>query len=228
RLHNMRTLGSMPRDKQLKIYSETAYLYAPLAHRLGLYSIKTEMDDLVLKYTEPQTYKDIVKKLQNTKKERDKFIADFTKPIEEALRKEGFQNFEIKGRPKSINSIWRKMKKQDIPFEEVYDLFAIRIILDSQPDKEKSDCWAAYSIVTDFYRPNTDRLRDWISNSKANGYESLHTTVMSNTGRWVEVQIRTQRMDEIAEKGYAAHWKYKESSNESAVDSWINRIREVL
>lgn len=228
RLHNMRTLGSMPRDKQLKICSETAYLYAPLAHRLGLYSIKTEMDDLVLKYTEPQTYKDIVKKLQNTKKERDKFIADFTKPIEEALRKEGFQNFEIKGRPKSINSIWRKMKKQDIPFEEVYDLFAIRIILDSQPDKEKSDCWAAYSIVTDFYRPNTDRLRDWISNSKANGYESLHTTVMSNTGRWVEVQIRTQRMDEIAEKGYAAHWKYKESSNESAVDSWINRIREVL
>ncbi|MBK8845025.1 MAG: bifunctional (p)ppGpp synthetase/guanosine-3',5'-bis(diphosphate) 3'-pyrophosphohydrolase [Bacteroidetes bacterium] len=228
RLHNMRTLGSMPHDKQLKICSETSYLYAPLAHRLGLYSIKTEMDDLVLKYTEPEVYKSIVKKLQQTKKDRDKFIADFISPIDKALAANGITNYEVKGRPKSIFSIWRKMKKQNIPFEQVYDLFAIRIILDSPPDKEKADCWNVYSLVTDSYKPNTDRLRDWISTPKANGYESLHVTVMSATGRWVEVQIRSQRMDEVAEKGYAAHWKYKESSNESAVDAWINHIREML
>lgn len=227
RLHNMRTLGSMPRDKQLKIASETAYLYAPLAHRLGLYSIKTEMDDLVLKYKEPAVYKDIVKKLQQTKREREAFIAEFMKPIEKALNAQGLV-YEIKGRTKSIHSIYNKMKKQNIPFEEVFDLFAIRIILDSPQDKEKSDCWQAYSIVTDFYTPNPDRLRDWISTSKTNGYESLHTTVMSSGGKWVEVQIRTTRMDEIAEKGYAAHWKYKEASNESSVDEWINRIREML
>lgn len=227
RLHNMRTLGSMPRDKQLKIASETAYLYAPLAHRLGLYSIKTEMDDLVLKYKEPAVYKDIVKKLQQTKREREAFIAEFMKPIEKALDAQGLV-YEIKGRTKSIHSIYNKMKKQNIPFEEVFDLFAIRIILDSPQDREKSDCWQAYSIVTDFYTPNPDRLRDWISTSKTNGYESLHTTVMSSGGKWVEVQIRTTRMDEIAEKGYAAHWKYKEASNESSVDEWINRIREML
>lgn len=227
RLHNMRTLGSMPRDKQLKIASETAYLYAPLAHRLGLYSIKTEMDDLVLKYKEPTVYKDIVKKLQQTKREREAFIAEFMQPIVKALEVHGLA-FEIKGRTKSIHSIYNKMKKQNIPFEEVFDLFAIRIILDSAQEKEKSDCWQAYSIVTDFYTPNPDRLRDWISTSKTNGYESLHTTVMSSGGKWVEVQIRTTRMDEIAEKGYAAHWKYKEASSESSVDEWINRIREML
>ncbi len=227
RLHNMRTLGSMPRDKQLKIASETAYLYAPLAHRLGLYGIKTEMDDLVLKYKEPEAYKGIVKKLRETRREREAFIEEFTQPIHKALNEHGLL-YEIKGRTKSIHSIYNKMKKQNIPFEEVFDLFAIRIILDSAPDREKSDCWQAYSIVTDFYKPNPDRLRDWISTPKGNGYESLHTTVMSHSGKWVEVQIRTQRMDEIAEKGYAAHWKYKESSSESAVDEWINRIREML
>ncbi|MEO8148038.1 MAG: bifunctional (p)ppGpp synthetase/guanosine-3',5'-bis(diphosphate) 3'-pyrophosphohydrolase [Bacteroidia bacterium] len=227
RLHNMRTLGSMPRDKQLKIASETAYLYAPLAHRLGLYSLKTEMDDLVLKYKEPAAYKGIVKKLSETKREREAFILEFTQPIRKALD-EHILKYEIKGRTKSVHSIYNKMKNQNIPFEEVFDLFAIRIILDSEPDREKSDCWQAYSIVTDFYTPNPDRLRDWVSTPKGNGYESLHTTVMSSLGKWVEVQIRTQRMDEIAEKGYAAHWKYKESSNESAVDEWINRIREML
>lgn len=227
RLHNMRTLGSMPRDKQLKIASETSYLYAPLAHRLGLYAIKTELDDLALKYTEPEIYRMIAEKLQETKKDRDKFISEFSKPLIEEFKEQKFK-FEIKGRPKSINSIWNKMKKQSITFEEVYDLFAVRIIIDTPFEQEKADCWKVYSIVTDFFVPNPDRLRDWISTPKANGYESLHTTVMSNSGKWVEVQIRTKRMDEIAEKGYAAHWKYKESSVESAVDEWLNRIREVL
>ncbi len=227
RLHNMRTLDSLPREKQLKIASETSYLYAPLAHRLGFYAIKTELDDLALKYTEPEIYEEIVSKLQATKKDRDKFIQEFTKPIIEEFKRQGIK-FEIKGRPKSIHSIWNKMKRQQVSFEEVYDLFAIRIILDTSPENEKADCWKAYSIVTDFYVPNPDRLRDWISTPKANGYESLHTTVMSNTGRWVEVQIRSRRMDEIAEKGYAAHWKYKESNNESMLDDWLKRIREIL
>lgn len=227
RLHNMRTLGSMPRDKQMKIASETSYLYAPLAHRLGLYAIKTEMDDLSLKYMEPEIYRMIADKLQATKKDRDKFISDFSKPLIEEFKEQDF-NFEIKGRPKSINSIWNKMKKQSITFEEVYDLFAVRIIIDTPYEQEKADCWKVYSIVTDFFVPNPDRLRDWISTPKANGYESLHTTVMSTPGKWVEVQIRTKRMDEIAEMGYAAHWKYKESAAESAVDEWLNRIREIL
>lgn len=227
RLHNMRTLGSMPRDKQMKIASETSYLYAPLAHRLGLYAIKTEMDDLSLKYMEPEIYRMIADKLQATKKDRDKFISDFSKPLIEEFKAQDF-NFEIKGRPKSINSIWNKMKKQSITFEEVYDLFAVRIIIDTPYEQEKADCWKVYSIVTDFFVPNPDRLRDWISTPKANGYESLHTTVMSTPGKWVEVQIRTKRMDEIAEMGYAAHWKYKESAAESAVDEWLNRIREIL
>lgn len=227
RLHNMRTLNSMPRDKQLKIASETAYLYAPLAHRLGLYGIKTELDDLSLKYTEAEVYKTLSTKLQQSKKERDYFIRDFTKPIRESLDKEGF-SYEIKGRPKSINSIWNKMKKQGVTFEEIYDLFAIRIIIDSPYETEKSDCWKVYSIVTDYFTPNPDRLRDWISTPKANGYESLHTTVMSKEGKWVEVQIRSLRMNEIAEKGYAAHWKYKESMHENALDEWIGRIREML
>lgn len=228
RLHNMRTLMSMPRDKQLKIASETAYLYAPLAHRLGLYNVKTELDDLALKYTEPEVYKTIAGKLQASKKERDKFISEFIRPIADALTKQGVK-FEIKGRPKSINSIWNKMKKQGVTFEEIYDLFAIRIIIETTPENEKAECWKAYSIVTDSYVPNPDRLRDWISTPKSNGYEALHTTVMSDTGKWVEVQIRTHRMNEIAEKGFAAHWKYKESTvQESALDDWLNRIREML
>ena len=227
RLHNMRTLGSMPKDKQLKIASETAYLYAPLAHRLGLYSIKTELDDLSLKYTEPEVFKSIALKLQQSKKEREKFIQEFTKPIKLELDKEGIK-YEIKGRPKSINSIWTKMRKQEVSFEEVYDLFAIRINIDVPLEQEKATCWKVYSVVTDYYTPNPDRLRDWISTPKGNGYESLHTTVMSKEGRWVEVQIRTRRMDEIAEKGYAAHWKYKEKSQESALDEWISKIRDVL
>jgi GTP pyrophosphokinase len=227
RLHNMRTLGSMARDKQLKIASETAYLYAPLAHRLGLYNVKTELDDLALKYTEPEVYRTIASKLQESKKERDKFIQEFIHPIKDELTRQGFK-FEIKGRPKSINSIWNKMKKQGVTFEEIYDLFAIRIIIDTLPENEKSDCWKAYSIVTDSYVPNPDRLRDWISTPKSNGYEALHTTVMSDAGRWVEVQIRTLRMNEIAEKGFAAHWKYKEATNESALDEWLGRIREML
>ncbi len=227
RLHNMRTLGSMPRDKQLKIASETAYLYGPLAHRLGLYAVKTELEDLALKYTEPDIFKTIVTKLQQSRKERDKFIHEFTQPLMAEFDKAGLK-YEIKGRPKSINSIWNKMKKQGVSFEEIYDLFAIRIIIDTTMEKEKADCWKIYSIVTDFYVPNPDRLRDWISTPKANGYESLHTTVMSNSGKWVEVQIRTQRMNEIAEKGYAAHWKYKESAQENALDEWLGRIREIM
>lgn len=227
RLHNMRTLGSMARDKQLKIASETAYLYAPLAHRLGLYNVKTELDDLALKYTEPEVYKSIADKLRESKKERDKFIAEFIHPIKDELNHQGFK-FEIKGRPKSIHSIWEKMKKQGVTFEEIYDLFAIRIIIDTPQNQEKADCWKVYSIVTDSYRPNPDRLRDWISTPKSNGYEALHTTVMSDQGKWVEVQIRSQRMNETAEKGFAAHWKYKESSQESALDEWLTRIREML
>jgi guanosine-3',5'-bis(diphosphate) 3'-pyrophosphohydrolase len=229
RLHNMRTLESMPRDKQLKIASESMYLYAPLAHRLGLYSIKTEMEDLYLKYTDVDTYRMIVENLRSSRDARNKFIKDFTAPIQAELRRQGF-SFEIKGRPKSIYSIYSKMKKQQIPFEEVYDLFAIRVIIDVEHEMEKASCWQAYSIVTDFYKPNPDRLRDWVSTPKSNGYESLHTTVMSKTGQWVEVQIRTRRMDDIAEKGYAAHWKYKEANqqNRSGLDVWISKVRDML
>ncbi len=227
RLHNMRTLDSMPKEKQLKIASETAYLFAPLAHRLGLYVVKSELEDLSLKYTEAEVYRDIARKLRETRSKRDRFIRDFIEPLQQELDKTGLA-FEIKGRPKSINSIWNKMKKQGIEFEEVYDLFAIRIILDSQQELEKPDCWRIYSIVTDIYQPNPNRLRDWISTPKANGYESLHTTVMGPGGRWVEVQIRTRRMDEIAEKGFAAHWKYKDQTGDNAFDEWLTRIREVL
>jgi GTP diphosphokinase / guanosine-3',5'-bis(diphosphate) 3'-diphosphatase len=230
RLHNMRTLESMPREKQLKISSETIYLYAPLAHRLGLYAIKTELEDLYLKYTDTETYKDISEKIKQSKTVRDKFIKDFTAPIEKSLEKADLE-FVVKGRPKSIFSIWNKMRKQNIPFDEVYDLFAIRIIVNTSLENEKAACWKVYSIVTDFYKPNPDRLRDWISTPKANGYESLHTTVMSKSGQWVEVQIRTQRMDEIAEKGYAAHWKYKDTGNsaaESGLERWIGKVRELI
>ncbi len=230
RLHNMRTLDSLPRNKQLKIASETKYLYAPLAHRLGLYSIKSELEDLHLKYTDAEVYREIATKINDTKVARKVFIDRFILPIQRALKDQGF-HFTIKGRPKSIFSIWNKMKKQKIPFEKVYDLFAIRITLDIEPEYEKAACWQVYSIVTDFYKPNPDRLRDWISNPKANGYESLHTTVMSKQGRWVEVQIRTRRMDEIAEKGYAAHWKYKErikKYNGTSLDDWVAKVRTML
>lgn len=227
RLHNMRTLDSMKRDKQLKIASETLYLYAPLAHRLGLNAIKTELEDLGLKYTEPELFNDIEHRLKESEPERKKFISKFIVPIKEILEEQGLKA-KIIGRPKSIYSIYNKIKNKGVPFEEIYDLFAIRIIIDTPPENEKTDSWRVYSIVTDFYHPNPDRLRDWISTPKANGYESLHTTVMGPEGKWVEVQIRTVRMDELAEKGYAAHWKYKDSANESQLDDWIRKIREVL
>lgn len=228
RLHNMRTLDSMKREKQLKISSETVYVYAPLAHRMGLYNIKTEMEDLAMKYMEPDIYKQIARKLADTKKERGRYINEFIKPIREKLEKAQL-NAEIYGRPKSIHSIWNKMKKKGVDFEEVYDLFAIRIIIDSPPEKEKEDCWKVYSMITDEYNPSPERLRDWLSNPKANGYEALHTTVMGPQGKWVEVQIRTLRMNEIAEKGLAAHWKYKEgNADESRFDKWFQQIREVI
>ena len=228
RLHNMRTLESMPIHKKLKISSETLYLYAPLAHRLGLYPIKTELEDLGLKHTNPEEYKDISQKLKETKEERSKYIRKFIRPIRSVLKEKEF-SFKIKGRPKSIYSIRKKMINQKIDYENVFDKFAIRIIIDTPNEREKSDCWRVYSFVTDFYKPNPDRLRDWISTSKSNGYESLHTTVMGPDGKWVEVQIRTRRMDDIAEKGYAAHWKYKNrNSKESSLDNWINQIRELL
>jgi len=227
RLHNMRTMEFMPRDKQLKIASETSYLYAPLAHRLGLYAIKSELEDLSMKYTDPDTYKFIAKKLNEKKAERERYVTEFVEPIKEILTEQGIEA-KVFGRSKSIHSIWNKMRKKSTPFEEVYDLFAIRIIIDSQPEFEKADCWKAYSIVTDLYRPNPDRLRDWISSPKGNGYESLHTTVMGPKGQWVEVQIRTTRMNEIAEKGFAAHWKYKESNPDSGLDQWIQKVRDIL
>lgn len=228
RLHNMRTLDALPPRKQLKIANETLYLFAPLAHRLGFHAIKSELEDLALKYTDPDIYSSISRKIVESEEERNRFIEDFTKPIKKSLVEQGL-NFKILGRTKSISSIWGKMQKQEVPFEEVYDIFAIRIVIDTPEDREKADCWRAYSIVTDVYRPNPDRLRDWISTPKANGYESLHTTVMSRQGKWVEVQIRTKRMDDVAEKGYAAHWKYKESkTTESSLDKWLYRIREIL
>jgi GTP pyrophosphokinase len=228
RLHNMRTLDSLKREKQLKIASETVYVYAPLAHRMGLYNIKTELEDLSMKYMETDNYKLIAKKLQDTKRERTRYINDFIKPLKEKLQSTGL-DFEIYGRPKSIHSIWTKIKKKGVSFEEVYDLFAIRIIVNAAPEKEKEDCWKIYSMITDEYNPSPDRLRDWLSNPKSNGYEALHTTVMGPQGKWVEVQIRTKRMNDIAEKGLAAHWKYKEEKDdESNFDKWFNQIREVL
>ena len=229
RLHNMRTLESMSRDKQIKIAGETQYLYAPLAHRLGLNSIKTELEDLGLKYTDPESYNDIRQQLIDTEPERKKFIQKFIEPIREILSEQGFK-FKILGRPKSIYSIYNKIKHKGVAFDEIYDLFAIRIVIESLPENEKSDCWKIYSIITDFYYPNPDRLRDWVSTPKANGYESLHTTVMGPEGKWVEVQIRTTRMDELAEKGFAAHWKYKESGaeRENQLEEWIRKIREML
>ncbi len=229
RLHNMRTLDSMPRNKQLRVASETIYLYAPLAHRLGLNAIKTELEDLYLRFTDRNNYDDITNKINETRASRNRFIKLFVQPIKEEMDKLKVE-YEIKSRPKSIFSIYTKMRKQNIPFEEVYDLFAIRVIIDTPVEHEKSYCWQVYSIVTDYYTPNPDRLRDWISTPKANGYESLHTTVMAKNGQWVEVQIRTKRMDEIAEKGYAAHWKYKDNTAkyESNLEKWLVRVRETL
>ncbi|MCO4813853.1 MAG: bifunctional (p)ppGpp synthetase/guanosine-3',5'-bis(diphosphate) 3'-pyrophosphohydrolase [Flavobacteriales bacterium] len=228
RLHNMRTLASMRPDKQLKIASETKFLYAPLAHRLGMYSVKTDLEDLAFLYREPQVYKEIESKLKSTKDARNRFIRKFTQPIKDALLHEGYI-FEVKVRTKAISSIYRKMVAKEIPFEEVYDIFAIRIIIDTPIELEKPDCWRIYSMVTDFYQPSPDRLRDWISTPRANGYESLHTTVMSKTGKWVEVQIRSKRMDEIAEKGLAAHYRYKESKGgESKFDRWVSEIRDLM
>lgn len=229
RLHNMRTLESMPRNKQLRVSSETIYLYAPLAHRLGLNAIKTELEDLYLRFTDYPVFRDISNKIDESRASRNKFIKQFVQPIKEELDKLNVE-CEIKSRPKSIFSIYNKMRKQNIPFEEVYDLFAVRIIIDTPLEQEKSYCWQVYSIVTDYYTPNPDRLRDWISTPKGNGYESLHTTVMAKNGQWVEVQIRTRRMDEIAEKGYAAHWKYKDnaSSHESNLEKWLVKVRELL
>ncbi len=230
RLHNMRTLESMNREKQLKISSETTYIYAPLAHRLGLYEIKSEMEDLAMKYTQPEIYNELAKSLKETKRDRSRYINEFIKPLKDSLVNMGL-DFEIYGRPKAIHSIWNKMRTKHVTFDEVYDLFAIRIILKSPLEREKEDCWKAYSVVTDTYHPSTERLRDWISVPKGNGYEALHTTVMGPGGRWVEVQIRSDRMNEIAEKGLAAHWKYKEGANtaqESKLDSFLEHLRDIL
>ena len=229
RLHNMRTLDHMKRDKQMKIASETLYLYAPLAHRLGLNTIKTELEDLGLKFTDSESYFDIANKLKESEPERKKFIQKFIEPLKEILGEQGLK-IKIFGRPKSIHSIYNKIKFKNVSFDEIYDLFAIRIVIDSNLDQEKADCWKVYSIITDFYHPSPERLRDWISTPKSNGYESLHTTVMGPEGKWVEVQIRTTRMDDLAENGYAAHWKYKDSAaeKESKLENWLLRIREML
>jgi GTP pyrophosphokinase len=228
RLHNMRTLEALPKDKQLKIASETSYMFAPLAHRLGLFAIKSELEDLSLRATDPEVYHSLMQKLEASKADRLRFTNRFIYPIKKDLREKGLK-FQIFTREKSIFSIWQKMRKKEIPFEEVYDLFAVRIVLDLPPETEKSECWKVYSIITDHYRPNHNRLRDWISIPKANGYEALHTTVMSQAGKWVEVQIRSRRMDEIAERGYAAHWKYKDMiDSETGMEEWLNKIRDML
>ncbi|WP_167597260.1 RelA/SpoT family protein [Leeuwenhoekiella sp. ZYFB001] len=232
RLHNMQTMDSMRPDKQIKIASETLYIYAPLAHRIGLYNIKTELEDLGLKYTEPEVFKDISRKMKETKEQQDQYIEEFTQAVQKSLDKE-ILDYEIKGRPKSIYSIRRKMLKQNIPFDEVYDKFAIRIIYKATPESEKFLAWKIYSIVTDHFRPNPTRLRDWISSPKSTGYEALHITVMGLKGRWVEVQIRSERMNEIAEKGYAAHYKYKQGSSteneeDKTLDEWLNRLQDAL
>jgi len=226
-LHRMRSMKILPEEEQIRLASEASFLYAPLAHRLGFYIIKSEMEDLALKYTDRKTYDTIAQQLAQTMKDRHHFIESFIQPIEEALHKQGF-DFEIKGRPKSIHSIWNKMVNKSTPYEDIYDLFAIRIILNSEKTNEKADCWQVYSTVTDIYQPNPLRLRDWISIPKTNGYESLHTTVITSEGYWVEVQIRTRRMNEIAEKGFAAHWKYKGLESEQGLEEWLKRIREVL
>lgn len=229
RLHNMQTMDSMREDKQVKIASETLYIYAPLAHRIGLYNIKTELEDLSLKYTEPEMYKDILTKIKDSKEEQDLYIKDFSKVISDTLDKENI-DYDIKGRPKSIYSIRKKILKQNVSFDEIYDKFAIRIIYKGKPEEEKFLAWKIYSIVTDHFRPNPIRLRDWISSPKTTGYEALHITVMGPKGRWVEVQIRSERMNEIAEKGYAAHYKYKHGAKQEDenLEQWLNKLQEAL
>ena len=228
RLDTMRNLEGYVESEQQEIAREVSYLYAPLAHRMGLYGIKTELEDLSLKYTSREVYKDIAHKLNETKRSRDAYIKKFIEPVKARLEAEGLK-FSIKGRTKSIHSIWNKIRKQQVPFEKVYDLFAIRIIIDCPVEREKAACWQAFSVVTDMYTANTKRLRDWISVPKSNGYESLHVTVMGPEGKWVEVQIRTERMDEVAEKGVAAHWKYKGGKSDSAqMDEWLKNLRDLL
>lgn len=228
RVNIMRQIKDCENDEaRRQVANEAAYLYAPLAHKLGLYKLKSELEDLSLKYTEKEVYYHIKEKLNETKASRDKYIAAFIAPVQKKLQEAGL-TFHIKGRTKSIHSIYQKMKKQKCPFEGVYDLFAIRVILDSQLEKEKLECWQAYSIVTDMYQPNPKRLRDWLSVPKSNGYESLHITVMGPEGKWVEVQIRTERMDDIAERGLAAHWRYKGVKGESGLDEWLTSVREAL
>ena len=228
RLHNMRTLGSMPHHKQLKIAAETEFIYAPLAHRLGLYNVRSEFLDLCLKITHREEYNDIAQKLNETKKERSNFIHNFISPIEEQLEEEGIR-YRISGRPKSIYSIWNKMRQKHCRFEDIYDLFAVRVIVDVPVERERQDCWAAYSIVTSVHTPMPERLKDWVTIPKSNGYESLHTTVIGPEGRFVEVQIRSERMDEIAERGYAAHWKYKNvRKQEDVFERWFDQVRKSL
>ncbi|WP_445718937.1 RelA/SpoT family protein [Flavobacterium sp.] len=228
RLHNMQTMGSMVDYKQAKIASETLYIYAPLAHRLGLYNIKTQLEDLGLKYTEPEIYNDIISKIKETKEEQDEYIKSISEVLSTSMVNEGIE-FTIKGRPKSIYSIRRKMKAQNVTFDEVYDKFALRIIYKSNPHDEKFIAWKIYSVVTDHYRPSPSRLRDWISSPKSTGYEALHITVMGPKGRWVEIQVRSERMDEIAEKGYAAHYKYKNGATEEhGLEIWLNQLKEAL
>lgn len=228
RLHNMQTMGSMADYKQAKIASETLYIYAPLAHRLGLYNIKTQLEDLGLKYTEPEVYNDIVSKIKETKEEQDEYIKTISDVLSKSMVEEGIE-FTIKGRPKSIYSIRRKMKVQGVTFDEVYDKFALRIIYKANQHDEKFIAWKIYSVVTDHYRPSPSRLRDWISSPKSSGYEALHITVMGPKGRWVEIQVRSERMDEIAEKGYAAHYKYKNGATEEhGLEIWLNQLKEAL
>jgi len=230
RLHNMRTLGSMPPAKQFKIAGETLYIYAPLAHRLGLFSIKTELEDLSFKYEHPEEYKSISDKLKATEEQRNRLFNVFRAPVDEKLKSTGL-SYEMKARVKSVYSIWNKMEAKNVSFEEIYDIYAVRIIFDPLPNvDEKNQCWDIYSIITDIYRIRPDRIRDWVSRPKANGYQALHLTVMGPDGEWVEIQIRSRRMDEIAEKGFAAHWKYKESAVEedTELDKWLQTITEIL
>lgn len=229
RLHNMRTLGSMPPAKQYKIAGETQYIYAPLANRLGLYALKTELEDLSFKYEHPDKYEQLSRLMENSKQERDKLYELFSKPLQEKLESLGFK-FEIHSRVKSIYSIWRKMQAKNIPFEEVFDILAMRIVFDVESEsEEKKTCWSIYSAITDVYKPHPERLRDWVNTPKANGYEALHVTVMGPTGQWVEVQIRSRRMDDIAEKGFAAHWKYKTGEkDDSELEKWLQTIKELL
>ena len=228
RLHNLRTIGPMPKHKQLKIAAETSYIYGPLAHRLGLYKIKTEYQDICMKITEPETYEEITNKLEVTAIERNKYIKELIKPLKKNLDLLEVE-YRVIGRPKAISSIWNKIKTKKVPFEKIYDLFAVRIIIDVPIEKEKSYCWQIYSIITDVYKPIPERLKDWVTTPKGNGYESLHTTVIGPGGRFVEVQIRSERMDEIAERGFAAHWKYKEVKNENSVyDVWLDNVRVIL